>query len=194
MDGRFTRSVMIDIATGAVLQHAYPLTNIGTAAKPKYPTVSEIVAINSHQFLVDERDGKGLGDDSKAVYKKIYRIDLTGAAAVDGVAGDTNLARYAVTKTLFLDVVQSLSAIGVPARDISAKLEGMAFGPDVVSGGVAKRTLFISNDNDFIGTVTDSGHPAGAANPNTYLVYAVDAAEVRGFEQQRIGRLHKPAK
>lgn len=39
----------------------------------------------------------------------------------------------------------------------------MAFGPDVVIDGVAKRTLFISNDNDFIGTVTDGGHPAGAA-------------------------------
>ncbi|UUZ48796.1 esterase-like activity of phytase family protein [Massilia sp. B-10] len=76
VDGRFTRIVVIDIETGSVTQHAYPLTNIGTAAKPKYPTVSEIVAINDHEFLVDERDGKGFGDDSKAVYKKIFRIDL----------------------------------------------------------------------------------------------------------------------
>ncbi len=194
VDGRYTRIVTIDIATGAVLQHAYPLTNIGTAAKPKYPTVSEIVAINGHEFLVDERDGKGFGDDSKAVYKKIYRINLAGAAAVDGVAGDASLARYAIGKTLFLDVVQSLTAHGVAVRDIPAKLEGMAFGPDVVVGGVAKRTLFISNDNDFIGTVTDDGHPAGAANPNTFFVYAVDAADLPGFVHQRIGGQHKHAK
>src|SRR6266404_2563693 len=77
-DGRFTRIVTIDVVSGATQQYAYPLTNIGTAAKPKYPTVSEIVAINDHEFLVDERDGKGLGDNSTAAYKKIYRIDLTG--------------------------------------------------------------------------------------------------------------------
>jgi hypothetical protein len=186
VDGRYTRIVMIDIATGAVLQHAYPLTNIGTTAKPKYPTVSEIVAINAHEFLVDERDGKGFGDDSKAVYKKIYRINLDRAPVVNGVAGDASLARYAVTKTLFLDVVQSLTAIGLAARDIPAKLEGMAFGPEVVIGGVAKRTLFISNDNDFIGTVTDSGHPAGAANPNQFFVYAIDAADLGRFVPQRL--------
>ncbi|WP_426107566.1 esterase-like activity of phytase family protein [Massilia sp. TSP1-1-2] len=191
--GGYTRIVTIDIGTGAVLQHAYPLTNIGTAAKPKYPTVSDIVAINDHEFLVDERDGKGLGDDSKAVYKMIYRIDLASAPVVDGVAGNANLARYAVGKSLFLDVVHSLSAAGVAVRDIPAKLEGLAFGPDVTVGGVAKHTLFMSNDNDFIGTVTDTGHPAGKDNPNLFFVFAVDAADLPGFVQQG-GALHKMAK
>ena len=194
VNGRFTRIVMIDIASGAVIQHAYPLTNIGTAAKPKYPTVSEIVAINAHQFLVDERDGKGFGDDSAAAYKMIYRIDLARAAQVDGVAGESNLARYAVGKSLFLDVVQSLTGAGVAARAIPAKLEGMAFGLDVLIDGVSKHTLFISNDNDFIGTVTDAGHPAGRENPNLFMVYAVDKADLPGFVQQGIGALHKQAR
>lgn len=194
VDGRFTRIVRIDLCSGAVTQHAYPLTNIGTAAKPKYPTVSEIVAINDHAFLVDERDGKGLGDDSKAVYKKVYRIDLAGAPVVNGIAGDAALAPYAVNKTLFLDVVQSLTELGVPVRDIPAKLEGMAFGQDVVIGGVVKHTLYISNDNDFIGTVTDSGHPAGIANPNTFLVYAIDGADLPNYQRQRIKGGHKPVK
>lgn len=57
----------------------YQLDNIGTAAKPKYSTISEIVAINDHEFIIDERDGKGLGDDSKAVQKKLYAINLSGA-------------------------------------------------------------------------------------------------------------------
>lgn len=186
VDGRYTRIVSIDIASGAVTQHAYPLTNIGTEAKPKYPTVSEIVAVNDHEFLVDERDGKGLGDDSKAVYKKVYRINLAGAPVVDGMAGEAGLAPYAVTKTLFIDVVQSLGAIGIAARDIPAKLEGMAFGQDVLIDGVAKHTLYISNDNDFIGTVTDSGHPAGLANPNTFLVFAIDAADLPAYQRQAI--------
>jgi DNA-binding beta-propeller fold protein YncE len=192
VDGRYTRIVCINIASGAVTQHAYPLTNIGTEAKPKYPTVSEIVAINDHEFLVDERDGKGLGDDSKAVYKKVYRINLAGAAVVNGMAGDAGLAPYAVTKTLFIDVVQSLSAIGIAVRDIPAKLEGMAFGQDVVIDGVARHTLYISNDNDFIGTVTDSGHPAGIANPNTFLVFAIDSADLPDYQRQPIKGGHHP--
>jgi hypothetical protein len=51
--------VKIDLETGATTQVVYPLTNIGTAKKPKYPTVREIVAINSHEFLVDKPDGTG---------------------------------------------------------------------------------------------------------------------------------------
>ena len=191
-DGRYTRIVKIDLASGAVLQYAYPLTNIGTAAKPKYPTVSEIVAINDHEFLLDERDGKGLGDDSKAVYKKIYRIDLSGAPVVGGISGDANLARYAVAKSLFIDVVQALGALGIAAKDIPAKLEGMAFGPDLLIDGAYRHTLFISNDNDFIGTVTDSGHPAGIDNPNTFLVFAIDAAELPTYVRQGIRGLHQP--
>lgn len=192
VDGAFTRIVTIDIESGAVRQHAYPLTNIGTALKPKYPTVSEILAINDHEFLVDERDGKGFGDDSKAVYKKIYRVNLAGAPEVSGISGGANLAAYAVAKTQFLDVVESLNAFGIASKDIPAKLEGMAFGPDVVIGGVAKHTLYISNDNDFIGTVVDTGHPAGADNPNKFFVYAIDQADLPSYERQKIRKLHKP--
>src|SRR5581483_8053918 len=67
--GRFTRIITIDRHSGATHQYAYPLTNIGTAKKPKYPTVSDILAINDHELLVDERDGNGRGDDSTAAYK-----------------------------------------------------------------------------------------------------------------------------
>ncbi len=38
--------------------------------------MSDIVAINDHQFLVDERDGKGLGDGSNAKVKQIFQIDI----------------------------------------------------------------------------------------------------------------------
>src|SRR5262249_53042817 len=53
------RLVTIDLLSGKVThQYAYLLTT-GTG-------VSEIVALNNHEFLVDERDGKGRGDQSKA--------------------------------------------------------------------------------------------------------------------------------
>ena len=105
------RIVTIDLATGKVThEYAYQLDNIGTAAKPKYGTISEIVAINDHEFIIDERDGKGLGDDSKAVQKKLYTINLSGAQDVSNDTGATALNGKAVTKTLFVDLVALLKA------------------------------------------------------------------------------------
>ncbi|MDQ0624538.1 hypothetical protein QFZ39_003813 [Paraburkholderia graminis] len=185
-DGAFTRIVKIDVRSGKTTQFAYPLTNIGTTAKPKYPTISDVVAVNDHELLVDERDGKGLGDNSTAVFKRVFHIDLANAQDVSNTSGQAGLAPYAVQKTLFLDVVAQLTAHGYNANDIPAKLEGLAFGPDVVVGGVKKHTLFIANDNDFIGTVTDSNHPAGIANPNQFFVFAWDASELPAYVAQKL--------
>jgi hypothetical protein len=48
------RIVTIDIAGGTTHEYAYQLTD-GSG-------VSDIVAINNHQFLVDERKGNGMAD------------------------------------------------------------------------------------------------------------------------------------
>jgi hypothetical protein len=50
----------------------------------------------------------------------------------------------------------------------------LTFGPDITMSGVRKHTFLIANDNDFIGNVTDSNHPAGIANPNQFFVFAID--------------------
>ena len=181
----YARIVKIDLATGATtFQYAYPLTNIGTASKPKYPTISEIVAINDHEFLIDERDGKGLGDNSTAVFKQLYRVDLTGAQDVSAVSGAASLAPLAVAKTLFLDLVANLNSHGIASTDIPAKLEGVAFGPDIEIGDVVKHTLFIANDNDFVGTITDSNHPDGIDNPNQFFVFGVDESDLPSYAPQ----------
>jgi hypothetical protein len=174
----YARIVRIELATGATRQYVYPLSNIGSASKPKYPTISEIVAINHHEFLVDERDGKGLGDNSQATFKRLYRIDLATAADVSGLSGASALAPHAVAKTLFLDLVAALGAHGFTPANIPAKLEGLSFGPDVVVDGMRKRSLWLANDNDFLGTVTDSLHPDGISNPNLFFVFAVDPADL----------------
>ena len=124
------RIVTIDIATGHTQQYAYLLTT-GSG-------VSEILAINNHEFLVDERDGKGLegGDGStsnKAAVKQLFKIDLDGAADISSMDGST-AATHAVSKTLFLDIVAVLTANGIAADHIPAKIEGIAFGPDVKVG------------------------------------------------------------
>ena len=64
--GRSNRIVSIDIATHAVKQYAYD-NRVGT----KNYNSSEIFALNDHQFLVLERDGKGLGDGSSTAFKSI---------------------------------------------------------------------------------------------------------------------------
>ncbi|SAK68984.1 hypothetical protein AWB81_02941 [Caballeronia arationis] len=167
-------------------RNTYPLTNIGTIGKPKYPTISDVVAVNDHELLMDERDGKGLGDNSTAAFKQVFHIDLSGAADVSQASGAAGLAPYAVKKTLFLDVVAALTAYGVKPTDIPAKLESLAFGPDIDIGGTLKHTLFIANDNDFLGTVTDSNHASGIDNPNQFFVFAVDAADLPAYVAQRL--------
>jgi hypothetical protein len=182
----YTRILKIDLLSGATAQYAYALTNIGTANKPKYPTISDIVAINSHEFLVDERDGKGLGDGSTAAFKKLFHIDLDGAQDVSLLSGANALAPAAVGKDLFLDIVTVLNAHGIDSNDIPAKLEGITFGPELEVGGTTKHTLIVANDNDFVGTVTDSLHPAGIDNPNRFFVFAVDQADVPAYQAQQL--------
>jgi hypothetical protein len=112
--GGVTRIVTIDIKTGATHEYAYQLD---TATKT---TISDILAVNDHEFLVDERDSKGRADavGSKAVFKRLYLVDLQFAHDVSDVTGFTgtasapvaNIAPFAVTKTLFLDIVGALTA------------------------------------------------------------------------------------
>jgi hypothetical protein len=185
-DAPYTRIVKIDIHTGAVREYAYELTNIGTEAKPKYGTISEILAINNDEFLVDERDGKGLADNSAAAFKKIFRISLKHAPEVSRLTGKAQLAGKAPAKTLFLDVVDALSKHGYAAADIPAKLEGITFGPDITANGVTRHTLIVSNDNDFLETYVDDGHPEGGANPNRWFVFALDDSDLPGYRPQPV--------
>jgi hypothetical protein len=151
--------------------------------------VSEILAINGHEFLVDERDGKGLGDGSAAAVKQLFRIDLSGATDVSQIAGATNLAPLAVAKTLFLDVVKALTANGISTIRIPAKIEGISFGPDVTLNGVVKHTLFIANDNDFTAATPDKNKVV-TDNPNQFFVFAFGDADLPGFVAQRFSTRH----
>jgi hypothetical protein len=181
------RIVRIDVRTREVREYAYPLSNTGSATKPKYNGVSEILAVNDHQLLVDERDGKGFGDGSEAKFKRVFLIDLAGATEVGKLSGATALAAAAVKKTPFLDVLAELGQHGIAPSDVPAKLEGLSFGPDVVQDGRRRHTLFIANDNDFLPDITDKLHPQGADNPNRFFVFAFDDADLPGFKPQRVG-------
>jgi len=164
--GRANRLVTIDIATGAT--HEYVFDNYLTTTKKAYNS-SELLALNSHQFLVLERDGKGLGDGSKAVVKQIWSVDIAGATDVSSLSGEANLLPYAAPKALFLDIVAELKSKGFLDTQIPAKLEGIAFGNDIVDSGVVKHTLYLVNDNDFVPAV---------AGPNRIFVFAFTDADL----------------
>jgi hypothetical protein len=168
---KYCRIITIDIATGTFHEYAYLLTE-GSG-------VSEILAINDHEFLVDERDGKGLGDGSSAIVKKIFKVDLAAGTEITGTpvigAGTPTLA-----KTQFLDVVAALGANGITADKVPAKIEAIAFGPDVKVGAETKHTLYIANDNDFLPSV------GGIANPNQFFVFTFTDTDLPNYIPQTI--------
>jgi hypothetical protein len=170
----YIRIITIDLATRVTHEYAYLLTE-GSG-------VSDILAINNNnEFLVTERDGKGLGDGSSAIVKKLFKIDLTGATDISN-APTIGVGTPTVDKTLFLDIVAELNTNGVTADKVPAKIEGAAFGPDVMVDGTTKHTLFIANDNDFLPSVD------GIDNPNQFFVFTFDDTDLNGstFEPQII--------
>ncbi|WP_246536321.1 esterase-like activity of phytase family protein [Saccharopolyspora endophytica] len=157
-----TRIVTYDLATRATHEHVYLLDD----PKDNEGAVSEITALSSTEFVVDERDG----DLGPGAHKKLFKIDLTGATDVQGRdvdgksieahvgAKSTADAKKAldeagikpVSKDLFLDLDALITETGVFNHD---KIEGVA----VRDGG---RTIVISNDSDFgIDGVTNDTPP-----------------------------------
>lgn len=172
------RIVTIDIVSGKTThQYAYNLTT-GSG-------VSEMIALNEHEFLVDERDGKGRADGDKAKNKQLYKIDLANAVDVSDMDGST-AASNAVAKTLFLDIVQALTPY-MDASLIPAKIEGLAFGPDVEYKGTKLHTLWVANDNDFLETVADPNNNQ-IPNPNQFFVFGFTDSDLGGspFVPQQI--------
>ena len=165
---KLLRFVTIDVASGLTThEYAYLLTT-GSG-------VSDIVALNDHEFLVDERDGSGLGNGDSAVVKQAFKIDITNAVDVTNLNG-TDAASNAVPKTLFLDIVAVLNANGITSDKIPAKLEGFALAGDLVYNGTTYHTLWVANDNDFL---QDYGNQQNS-NPNQFFVFGFTNDDLGG--------------
>ncbi len=161
------RMAVVDVASGRVLHEYGYLLTTGSG-------VSDLVALNDHELLVDERDGKGLGDGSKANVKQVFKIDLKNATDIRGMDG-TSAAKVAVDKTLFLDIVKVLEDNGFTAAQIPSKIEGLAFGPDVKEKGKTIHTLWVANDNDFLQDYEGTG-----TNPNLFFVFGFTDKDLDG--------------
>ena len=139
------------------------------------------MALNGHEFLVDERDGNGRQWQPTRSRSNLFIIDTNGATDVTNLTGEA-LKDAAIPKSgPFLDIVAALGAAersGV--QEVPAKIEGLAFGQDVTVAGTVEHTLYVSNDNDFLsqvpladGTVVD--------NPNQFLVFGFTDADLAKF-------------
>ncbi|WP_374594613.1 esterase-like activity of phytase family protein [Aquabacterium sp.] len=178
-NGTSVRLVTIDVETGATKQYAYKLDSTSN-------TISEVVFANDHTLWLDERDGKGLGDGSKAVTKKVFQVDLNNATNdVSGLSGDAALGAVAIAgKTQVLDVKKTLSAALGGDAMVPAKIEGMAVASMTIDG-VATPVLVVANDNDFVATATPNGSTTAVANPNLFAVYRISGDTAAGIVTQR---------
>lgn len=162
--GTNNRIVEIDVATGAVREFLYVLDSPSLG-------ISEITAINDHQFLVIERDGKA---GASAAIKNVVKIDLEQATDIRavptlpevGVPSDIT----PVSKELFINLLSP--EFGLAGATFPEKIEGLAFGPDLPDG---RHVLVVSADNDFV-----------AANPTRLFVFAVAPSVLPDFAKQRI--------
>ena len=119
-------------------------------------------------------------------------IELNGATDVQNVSALPSAQVTPVAKTPFLDIVKKLSdTLGIDKRLIPSKIEGIAFGQDVVINGAVKHTLYVSNDNDFLATVADPlKAPSDITrsmifNPNQFYVFAFSDDELTGYIPQQ---------
>jgi hypothetical protein len=178
---RNVRLVEFDVASGAsAAQYIYQLESLADINQriPGAPYsagdqgrkigLSSAIALSESTLLITERDDRGRsGDDPTAALpvstKRIYQVNLTGATNAAGVslantntlvgkdAANQNVTLTPVTKTLYLNIAESLTAAGLT---IPEKMEGITFGPTLADGRI---TLLIGADNDFSSARRDDG-------------------------------------
>ena len=119
--------------------------------------LSAIIAINGHQFLVLERDNRGIGVDDPAGAgivgsKRVYKIDVLGATDISNrsLPNDGNLGAAVppiVPVAKFPDVFIDLAANTLlPNGKQAEKWEGITIGPRLKNGGYL---ILAGNDNDY---------------------------------------------
>jgi hypothetical protein len=131
------RILEMPIQGGKPRELLYPLDSAKNGA-------NEILTVSDTQFLVVEREGAG-GNNAK--FKQLMRIDIRDASDISGTAAlpEKEVPRdvRAVSKTPFLNLLAP--EFGLAGPDFPAKVEGIAFGPDLPDGRIL---LLVTTDND----------------------------------------------
>jgi hypothetical protein len=154
--GSHTRIVKYDTDTGqAVGQYAYKLQSTGQGRG-----ISALVAVNEHQFLVLERNNRGVGVPNANLAspdKKVYLIDLANATDVSAIAlnnAGTGFTAAAKSSTAFIDLAAAGSLQAALGGVSPEKWEGLAIGPKLADGS---HLMLAGTDNDYSVTQNGSG-------------------------------------
>jgi hypothetical protein len=171
-DGRNVRIVVFDndddspTYEKSIAQYVYPLeaqadvlariVAAGGTGSPTDPRqgrnigLSAIAALNEHQFLVLERDNRGIGvEDPNGLTvtgsKRVFKIDLRGATDVSGTTLGATLGTIVPGQKsdLFIDLAADTL---LPNGKRAEKWEGLAIGPRLRGGA---RLILAGNDNDY---------------------------------------------
>jgi hypothetical protein len=147
-NGRYNRIVKFDNATGlAVAQYAYLMEGSSQGRG-----ISALVALNDHEFLVLERNNRGVGVASELTppNKKVYKIDITGASDVSEItlpdSGALPGGRLPVTKTATPFISLDANTLAAFGGRVPEKWEGLAIGPRLADG---QYVILAGTDNDF---------------------------------------------
>jgi hypothetical protein len=150
-----TRIVTINLHTYQSKQYLYLLDNPATTGDAN----SEITALSSTKFLVDERDG----NFEPFAQKSLYEVDTNGATDVSGltiggkspeafVGSDGTNAALAALTGAGVHVAQKQPYLDVGTLVSQLDPSGAFFSHDKVEGVAtanAGKTLYLSNDDDF---------------------------------------------
>jgi len=156
--GSVNRIVKFDAATGlAVGQYAYQMKRSGQGQG-----ISSLVALNDHEFLVLERNnrGVGVGADFATADKEVYKIDISAASDVSDIDLDSGSPYTVAQKSSpFLDL--DINRIDLDGDgDVESvgkspeKWEGLTIGPRLNDGSYL---LLAGTDNDYSVTQNAGG-------------------------------------
>ncbi|CAG7643996.1 esterase-like activity of phytase family protein [Paenibacillus allorhizosphaerae] len=140
--GSYARMTKYDRSGAILAEYAYRVDAI--PAKPGEGKnadngVSEMLAINDHQFLMLERAGVQASDGQYANYIRIYEVDTDQATNVKDFDSLKSSEFTPVSKKLVLD----LNTLHLPKLD---NVEGISWGPKLKNG---HDSLVLISDNNF---------------------------------------------
>lgn len=140
--GALSRITQYDRQGNILAEYAYPIDSVphvGDNAKTAENGVSEMLAINEHEFLTLERASVQSSDGSFKNYVRIYKIDVNHASDIKDTSTLQNTQVTPVNKKL----VANLNAEELDKVD---NIEGITFGKKLANGN---DSLVVVSDNNF---------------------------------------------
>ncbi len=161
------RLLAIQMSSGRTKEFLYQLSD------GKKNGISEILAVNKHQFLVLERNSEA---NATAGFKTIFLTELRGATDISDISSlpclEVPPGVRPVTKTPLIDLLDP--EFGLAQWGLPPKIEGLTFGPDLPDG---RHMLIVTSDNDFM-----------PDEPTRLMAFAIEPAALPSFEAQRFSQ------